>query len=199
MTTPVVPITPSANYLGPIKPEGNLLAIAGNPLGANAADTTDDILFGIQLPADTFAYAGKQLLIEAIGMTGSTTNNKRFKMFINPTMTGQTITNGIITGGHVTGGTPICDSGAWSNATTPNSAVGWQALAQLIKYGGSGSNTQMSTAEAILGATHAGMQAGQALTIPENAPINIVVTGSSQTTGAANDVLLQQFTVNMSP
>jgi hypothetical protein len=190
----------AAAVMGQFREEGNLYAAAGNPLGANAADTTDDILGGIRVPASCLDVAQRQLLINAIGQTGATTNNKRFKIFVNPTMAGQTLNadGTYANAGTVTAGTPVCDSGAWVNATIANSNVAWQGQAQVTKYGALGSNTQMGSGTAILGGTHGGAQAGQALTLPENATIDVIVTGSSYTTGAANDVKLQQLTVTAS-
>jgi hypothetical protein len=181
---------------GTFSEEGNLYRNVGNPIAGNAADTTDDILGGIVLPAGAFDQLGRGLCIVAQGNTGATTNNKRFKIFINPTMSGQTVTNGVISGGTVSAGTPVCDSGTWVNGTTANNAAGWQAMASLFKYGVGGSNTQFVQGQAILGTLHGGMQAAQFLTLTESAVINIVVTGASYTTGAANDLKLQLFEVN---
>ena len=176
--------------------QGSLYSIAGNPVGANKADTTDDILAGFQLPAWYFGQ-GRSLEIWACGTTGVTTNNKRFKLFINPTMAGQVVNPGGVYSntGTVTAGTPICDSGAWVNATTANSGAGWCANVTFQKYGTPGSNTQFAQGSPILGTLHGGVQPAQFLTLTESAPINIIVTGSSYTTGAAGDVLLQLFQV----
>jgi hypothetical protein len=176
--------------------QGSIFSNAGNPLGANKADLTDDILAGFQLPSWYFG-AGRSLEIWACGTTGATTNNKRFKVFINPTTAGAVISSaGVYSNtGTVTAGTPVCDSGTWINATTPNSGAGWCANVTFQKYGTPGSNTQFAQGSPILGTLHGGVQAAQFLTLTESAPINIVVTGSSYTTGAANDVLLQLFQV----
>ncbi|MDB5310681.1 MAG: hypothetical protein JWO38_4883 [Gemmataceae bacterium] len=179
--------------LATFRTEGNLAVGAGNPIAQNGADLTDDILWGCVLPASVLDVAFRQITIAFSGQTGGTANNKRFKLFVNPTMAGQVVTNGIISGGTVTAGTPICDSGTW---TATNNNVAFQGGAQLTKYGAPGSNTQMTgMVFAILGATHGGAQPGQPLTLPENAPISIVITGSSYTTGAAGDVKLQSATV----
>jgi hypothetical protein len=184
---------------GVVRIEGNVFCLAGNPIGGNAADTTDDILGGLVLPAWAFDQAGRQLNLFAQGITGATTNNKRFKLWLNPTMSGQTVTKGVISGGTVSGvgsGVLLADSGTWVNATTPNNAAGWYIEALVTKYGARGSNTQMGQAQTILGTLHGGINAGQAMTLPENASINVVVSGSSYTTGAAGDVNLQQLTGN---
>lgn len=175
---------------GSLGSSGNLYRNIANPIAGNAADTTDDILGGIALQAGVLAAFGQGLVISAMGITGATTNNKRFKIFINPTMSGQTVTNGVISGGTVSAGTPVCDSGAWANGTTANSAAGWAALAWFFKYGAAGSNTQFVQGQAITGTLNTGIQAPQFLTLTESAAINIVVTGSSYTTGAASDVKL---------
>jgi hypothetical protein len=176
--------------------EGNLYRAVGNAIAGNGADTTDDILAGIVIPAGAFDVAGRGLCITAQGVTGATTNNKRFKLWANPTMSGQTTTNGVISGGTVTAGTTICDSGAWVNGTTPNNAAGWSAMANLFKYGAAGSNTQYAQGMPILGTLHGGILAPAFLTMTESAAISIVITGSSYTTGAANDVKLNFFEVN---
>jgi hypothetical protein len=176
--------------------EGNLYRNVGNAIAGNGADTTDDILAGVVIPAGAFDVAGRGLCITAQGVTGATTNNKRFKLWANPTMSGQTTTNGVISGGTVTAGTTICDSGAWVNGTTANSGVGWSAMANLFKYGAAASNTQYAQGTPILGTLHGGILAPAFLTMTESATISIVVTGSSYTTGAANDVKLNFFEVN---
>ncbi len=187
---------PNGTVLGVFREEGNIAAVAGNPVAGNGADTTDDILWGVQVPASIFDQPSRQLNLLFQGLTGANTNNKRFKVFANPTMSGQTVTGGVISGGTVTAGTPILDSGAWVNGTTPNNAVAFSGNVQITKYGATGSNTQMTgQAFTVLGNTHTGMQIGQALTLPENAVINIVITGSSYTTGAAGDVKLQTATL----
>jgi hypothetical protein len=176
--------------------EGNLYRAVGNSIAGNAADASDDVLAGIVIPAGAFDIAGRGLCITAQGMTGATTNNKRFKIVVNPTLVGQTVTNGVISGGHITAGTVICDSGAWVNGTTPNNNVGWSAQANLFKYGAAGSNTQYAQGMAILGGTHGGVQAAVFPGLTESAAINVVVTGSSYTSSAANDLVLNFFEVN---
>jgi hypothetical protein len=176
--------------------EGNLYRNIGNPIAGNGADVTDDILAGVVIPAGAFDVAGRGLCITAQGVTGATANNKRFKLWVNPTMSGQTATNGVISGGTVSAGTTICDSGAWVNGTTPNNATGWSAQANLFKYGAAGSNTQYAQGTPILGTLHGGILAPVFLTLTESAAITIVVTGASYTTSAANDVKLDFFEVN---
>lgn len=168
--------------------EGNLYRNIGNPVAANAADTTDDILDGFQLPAGSFDVAKRGIQLMFQGKFGATANNKKVRLWVNPTMAGQTITNGVISGGTVTGagaGLMLYDS----TAQTGN-GVGWGLLAQLFKYGAAGSNTQYFQIQPIFGTTHGGITLPTFATMAENAAMNFVLTGSSSTTGAANDVVL---------
>jgi hypothetical protein len=189
-----------AAQLNPLTPfsafgeEGNLYRNVGNPIAANAADTTDDILDGFVLPALAFDIAKRGLQLSFQGKFGSTGNNKRFRLWLNPTMAGQTVTAGVISGGTVTAagaGVMLFDSG-----TQTGNNVGWALLTQLFKYGATGSNTQYAQSQPIFGTTHGGINLPTFSTIPENAAINVVVTGASLTTGAANDVVLNMTEAN---
>jgi hypothetical protein len=185
----------SANF-ATFKEEGNLYRNAANPIGGNGADTTDDILAGIALDAGAFDIAGRGLCITGQGKLGATANNKRFRLWLNPAMSGQSVTNGVISGGQVTGagsGVMAFDSGTGANALNN---VGWSLMANLFKYGAGGSNTQYFQATPIYGTTHGGVGLPVFTTLAENAVMNIVLTGASQTTGAANDVVLNFFEIN---
>lgn len=174
--------------------EGNLYRNVGNPIAANLADTTDDILDGFVLPANAFDQAKRGLQLTFQGKFGSTANNKRFRIWANPAMAGQTVTAGVISGGTVTGagsGILLFDSG-----TQIGNNIGWSLLLQLFKYGAANSNTQYAQAQPIYGATHGGVSLPTFATLVENAAVNIVVTGASLTTGAANDVVLNFSEVN---
>ena len=179
--------------------QGNLVngKVVGNPIKGNLADTTDDILFGIVLPANFFDVAGRVLQITFQGMLAANGNNKRIKFWANPTMAGQTVSAlGVISGGTVSAvgtGVLLADSGVQTG-----NAVGWQISTTLAKIGVAGSNTQFSQSTPIFGVTHGGITAALFPTQPENAAMNLVVTGSSPTTGAANDVLLQFIEHNLS-
>jgi hypothetical protein len=166
--------------------EGNLNRQAGNPLGRNNADTTDDVLASYTLPAPSFDVAGRGVCIAAQGNTGQTANNKRIKLWFNAAISGATVTAGSV----------IADTGPWVNATTPNNSVGWQLTAKVFKYGAAGSNTQYAQGTAILGGVHGGIGAPVFPTANEAAAIVIALTRSSYTTGAANDVVVTWFEVN---
>jgi hypothetical protein len=168
---------------GSMRTTGNLTAQASAAGQGNGADTTDDVLFTYALPANALDIAGRQVTVTAAGKFAANGNNKRVKIWWGTTT--QTV------GAAVVGGTLIADSGV----VTTN-AGGWAASVQVQKYGAAGSNTQIATAAQIAaGTTHLGTAVPVALTATENAVINITVTGSSPTTGAANDVLGQQFDI----
>jgi hypothetical protein len=172
--------------MGTIAGAGDLNRQIGNPLAGNNADTADDVLASYTLPASSFDLAGRGLCITAQGSTGTTTNNKRVKLWFNAT----------ISAGVVTGGSVIADTGPWVNATAPNNNVGWQLMAIVVKYGAAGSNTQYAQGTAILGTIHGGIGLPVFPTAVEPGAIVIALTGSSYTTGAANDVVANWFQVD---
>ncbi|MEI7296601.1 hypothetical protein WCQ02_31045 [Paraburkholderia tropica] len=169
----------SASAPGSVKTGGNV-SVQVNATGqGNAAATTDTVLFTYALPANALDVAGRQVTIVAAGTFAANANNKRVKIWWGTTT--QTV------GSAVAGGTLIADSGV---VTT--SAGGWSGSVQVSKYGAAGSNTQIATnAQMAAGTSSLGTAAPVALTATESAVINITVTGSSSTTGAAGDVLGQ--------
>lgn len=181
-------------FLSSMNESGNIYRAIGNPFSQNAADTTEDTLAGIQIPASAFDVAGRGLMFTAQGKFGATGNNKRIRLWANPTIAGATLTNGVYSGGSVSGvgaGVILYDSGV----VTTNAGTGWQVCVPLFKYGAAGSNTQWSQAQSITGGTHNGLSAMVFSTLPENAAINFLLTGGSTTTGAAGDVILNCFEV----
>lgn len=171
---------------GTILGDGNLNRQIGNPLAGNNADTTDDVLASYALPASSLDVAGRGLCITAQGNTGATTNDKRIKLWCNAT----------ISAGVVTGGSVIADTGPWVSGTIPNNNVGWQLTANVFKYGATDSTTQYAQGTVILGGTHGGIGLPIFPTGVESGAIVFAVTGSSYTTGAANDVVATWFEVN---
>lgn len=164
--------------------DGQIFRLAGAPIASNAADTTDDILAGFVLPAGALDVANRGILLNFQGRFAANGNNKTIKVWANPTtMTGSTTTNGVISGGVAAGGTPLFTTGVITS-----NALGWEVSCLLSKYGAAGSNTQMLQSTNILGTVHGGISLPTAITLAENAAINIVVTGASGTTGAAADV-----------
>lgn len=177
--------------------QGNLYRNIANPIAGNLADTTDDVLGGFQLPALVFDLPGRGINLTFAGKLGATANNKRIKIWANPTLAGATVNpaTGVISGGSVTGagaGILLLDS-----LVQTGNAVGWELLGSLFKFGVNGSNTQFFQGSPIFGATHGGVSVPAFPVLPENAAINIVITGSSPTTGAANDVVLSFIEANV--
>ena len=120
------------------------------------------------------------------GGTGPTTNDKRVKLWFNAT----------ISGASVTGGTVIADTGPWVNGSVPNNNVGWQLMANVFKYGAAEANTQYAQGSAILGGVHGGIDAPMFMTAVESAAIVIALTGSSFTSGVANDIIATWFEID---
>lgn len=166
---------------------GNLIGgVQVNAAGVgNAAATTDTVLFTQALPASTFDQAGRQVFITGLGKFAANGNNKRVQIYVGTDA--QTVGSAIVT----TATTSIA-----SSATVTQSGGGWTANAVVTKYGAAGSNTQLGANLGIeLTGSHLGTAAPTALTMAENGVIYVSVTGASQTSGAANDVLGQQFEV----
>jgi hypothetical protein len=179
-------LTYFGNGIGTILSDGNLHREIGNPLAGNNADTTDDVLASYTLPASSFGAPGRGLCITAQGSTGATTNDKRLKLWFNAT----------ISAGIVTGGSVIADTGPWVSGTIPNNNVGWQLTANVFKYGAAGTNTQYAQGTSILGGIYGGIGLPVFPTALESGAVVIALTGSSYTTGAANDVVATWFEVN---
>jgi len=179
-------LTYFGNGTGTILADGNLNRQIGSALTGNNADTADDVLASYTLPASSFDVAGRRLCITAQGRTGATTNDKRVKLWCNTT-----ISAGVVTGGNV-----IADTGPWLYGTIPNNNVGWQLTANVFKYGPANSNTQYAQGTVILGGIHGGIGLPVFPTAVESGAIVIALTGSSYTTGAANDVVATWFEVN---
>ena len=149
---------------------------------------------GFVLPANAFDIAKRGLQFTVQGKFGATvTASKRFKVWANPTMTGQTVTNGVISGGSVSNvgaGVLLFDSGVQAGNN-----IGWSVLLQLFKIGSNGSNTQYAQAQPIYGTLHGGINLPTFPTLVENAPITFVITGSSQMS-LASDVVLNFVEAN---
>lgn len=132
----------------------------------NAADTTDDTLFTYALPANALNVAGKSIGITAWGKTAANGNNKTIKVKF--------------------GGTTVLTSGV---VTSNNLA--WYAYCEVVK---TASNAQVIFSILQIGTTIS-VQTVTTATETDTAAINVTVTGASGTTGAANDVLGNNLTV----
>ncbi|WP_407146253.1 hypothetical protein [Bradyrhizobium sp. ORS 86] len=163
--------------------ENGNISLQVSATGVNPGATgADKVLAVYALPANSFDAAGRTLAIVAAGSFGATANSKRIKIIIGaaaPTV-----------GATVSGGTTIADTGA----VTTNGG-GWQLAATVSKYGAGGSNTQLAVHnQAQVGAAVAALVSPQALTLTENAVINVVVTGNAAT--AATDIVFNWLEVN---
>ena len=108
-------------------------------------------------------------------------------------LAGSTTTAGVISGGTVSGvgsGVLILDSTALTDSN-----VGWSLLVNFFKYGAAGANTQYYQGSVVHGTTHGGISLPAFSTLIESGAINVVITGSSGSSGA-NDVVLNFFEVN---
>ena len=165
---------------------GNVLVTISAAGQGNSADLTDDVLAFYAMSPNAFDVAGRELLINAAGKFAANGNNKRVKVWATPTLP--------VLGSAVAGGVLLADSGV-----VTNNGQGWTASTNITKYGAAGSNTQMAWgSQVITGATHGGTTAPALLTQAEAATIYFAITGSSPTTGAAGDVLLNALAVQFS-
>ena len=156
------------------------VSAAGVSPGATGSDY---VLQVFSIPANTFDIAGRTVQITSQGSFAANTNSKRLKIIVGCTTA--------VVGSAVTGGTAIVDTGA---QTTNANGGGWSLQGTVTKYGAAGSNTQLGTNNGgIVNTTHVGTSAPALLTMPENAPILIAVTGNAVT--ATTDILANWFEV----
>ncbi|MBV8666726.1 MAG: hypothetical protein JO269_09600 [Burkholderiaceae bacterium] len=140
-----------------------------------AATGSDYVLAVMTIPANAFdglsipSATNRMATILATGTLGATANNKTIKIVLNAT-------NPVV-GSALVGGTTIASSGV----TASNGTV-WIMEAQIVKYGAQNSNTQMAFHTGTqLGATVAAPTAPTTLTLTENAPITVAITGNAAT------------------
>lgn len=161
-----------------IRPDG-VIAQSSTTQG-NGADTTNDVLFVLPINAGYLDKNGNEINIQCIGDFGATANNKTFQCYVGPTA--QTLGAAI----NATGMTLI---GASGTVTTNN--LGWSLQGSIFKYGGRGSNTQKAQCITIASTAFTAAVKTLLLTLNESVINYVVLTGSSGTTGAANDVVGQ--------
>lgn len=136
--------------------------VSGSGVG-NAADTTNDTLWAIPaLPAGTLASNGDSLVIDLVYQTGATGNNKNIGFTVNATQ----VNSSVIT---------------WN----ANSIVGRAILTRVdsthVNFGFTITGQSGATSNATLNLVVADLTANT---------ISVTCTGTSGTTGAANDVKL---------
>lgn len=148
-----------------------------------AATAADNVLAVFSIPANSFDQAGRGIAVVAAGAFAATANNKRVKIIIGAAaaVVGSTIGSG---------GTTIADTG-----TVATNGAGFQLQASVFKYGAAGSNTQTSVHnQAQMGSANAALLSPSALTLAENLPILVAVTGNAAT--ATTDIVLNLLEVN---
>jgi hypothetical protein len=167
--------------------EGNInrqISSAGVQLfGTTGADV---ILALYTLPASAFDVLGRGLNILATGsLTAGTVPLKTIKLYWNPTSPAS-----LVVGGSIGGGSVIASVIAGNV-----SGGGWQIEANVFKYGGAGSNTQIALHQASqAGNTVGALLSPTLLTTAENQPIPIAVTGNSIL--ASGDITFSFLEVN---
>lgn len=134
---------------------------------SNGADTTDDVLATYTIPANYFTAGGQTLRFTAYGVTGATGNNKQIKIKIGTTTV-------------LTSGTVTTNAGAW------RIVYDLAHISANVQVGGGSGNS---------GATPFATSGAQTFT--ETGALTVTVTGASGTTGAAADVTLYGFTVEV--
>ena len=156
------------------------VSCAGINPGATAAD---NVLAFFSIPPICFDAANRGVLIEAGGSFGSTANNKRLKIIFNPA----TAVVGSTVGAS---GVTICDTG-----TVATNGGGWSMAAQVIKYGGLASNTQIGIhTQAQIGNAVAALLAPSLITATESGAILVAVTGNAST--ATTDIVFNWLAVS---
>lgn len=156
-------------------------ASAGVNPGATGAD---NVLAAFSMAANSFDVAGRGISITAAGGFAANGNTKTVKIIIGSAtaVVGSTIGSG---------GSTIATTGA-----VATNGTGWVLEASVFKYGAGASNTQtaLHTAVTNVGTASVALLAPVALTLPENAPILIAVTGNAATT--ATDIALNLFQID---
>jgi len=172
---------PLPNFGGasaPLKGEGKLYRVVGNPVSQPGATAVDSVLAAYSIPAGSFDQAGRGLIIIAAGSFANNTNSKQCKIIFNPS----TAVVGATVG---TGGTVVANTGAY----TTTGACGWSMLGTVFKYGVQGSNTQVCQCESVrIAATTPDIGVPLFSTATESGAILIAVTGNAAT--ATTDISL---------
>lgn len=169
---------------------GNLYSQANLATSLSPTTTGADYVLAVySIPANTFDGLGNNqrvVTVDARGLLGASTANKRLKMYFNP--------SAAVVGSTPSGGTLVADTG-----TCTGSGLGWQLKMEVMKAGAPNSNTQI--AQAVVQTVNVAggsvvQQVGLASfpTATENAAILVCVTGYAGTT-AATDVNMNTFIV----
>lgn len=196
-TNPPTELTQFGASTATIAAEGNLYREVLSATGGRSAQTTGSGTFTVVgvyvIPASAFDGANlpngtvvgnRGVNITAMGSLGATGNTKRIAILAAPSV--------VTLGGTlpVGGNTIIADTGA----ITVNGS-GWSVQAEIFKFGGLGSNTQLALhQQAQAGSNVSPLVACQNLTLNEAG--NIVVAICVACTTAINDVVYNFMEVN---
>ena len=148
---------------------GGNIFVGANAAGiGNGADTTEDVLFTVSMPANCLDIVGRQFLVEAYGSIGALSATKNARVYFGSTV----LVN--------------------FAATTTQTGV-WSVMALVTKTGPSAQTVLVLTDTTISGSL---VRSAAVLspTEPDNAPIVIKATGQSSV-ATAGTVLANVLTV----
>lgn len=157
--------------------EGGNINVQISAAGINPGATgADNVLAAFFVPGSCLDQAFRGLSILVQGSIVNNANTKRVKIIVNPA----TAVVGSTVGA---GGTTVADTGS---VTTVGG--GFSLAANIFKYGGLGSNTQLGLhQQSIIGATPGALLAPSLVTANEAAGFWIAVTGAAGT--ATTDIV----------
>jgi hypothetical protein len=152
---------------------GNVACFSSAAGVGNGADTTEDVLFTANLPANTLDVVGRQILLEAWGALSATDAIKTIRLYFGTSIV---YTAAIVTPAAVTAGD-------------------WSAQLLITKVG-VGHNTQIAlgTADFSSAAVVRNVQRFTAGSEVDTAPIIVKVTGQSSV-ATANSASCNQFVI----
>ena len=175
-------ITPSLNQVSAASLSSLGRYISGAGISP-ALTTADNVLAIISIPAGALGPLADQLEnfeIFAQGKFGANANAKRLKIIVNPTAP--------VIGVAVSGGTTILDTGV------VNTNGGGFCLDAALLRASAGTLLGVNYGS-IAGAVHQGTTAPVSVSVADNVPFTIVVTGTAAT--ALSDIVLNIFEVDV--
>lgn len=152
---------------GTFHPEGIFNAQLSAAGIGNAADITNDVLFSVTLPANSFDSNGRGVVITAFGKTALNGNNKVIRVLFGSSV-------------------------VFSTGVVTSNGMGWRLSLTVFRTGAS---SQLATAEGTIGSTVVSTPIPVVGTEDSTLAITLSVTGASSTSGVASDVVGQGFYV----
>lgn len=154
--------TPPSQGGSSITLQGNFFEYASQTGTGNGADTTEDTLQTLTLPANALSAVGKGVYIYAWGKYSGDTNTKTAKLYFgSETVSAQT-------------------TGAAGN-------VAWALEMVVMKAGAS---LQVVSSQSIVGTAHGGVSNNITAAETDTSAITIKLTGQDSTSAAANRVIV---------